>query len=47
MAVKKYAGEEAVGRIAQYVNRKLTVVSAMPLNPDVADVRPLTPDNSN
>ena len=50
MAVKKYAGEEAVGRIADYVNRKLTVVSSMPSSPTelmvVLYVGPTTEDYS-
>jgi len=33
MAEIKYAGEEAVSRIADYVNKKLTFVSAMPASP--------------
>ena len=31
--IKKYAGEEAVSRIADYVNKKLTIVSVMPTSP--------------
>lgn len=34
MAYIKYAGEEAVGRIADYVNKKLTFASSMPESPD-------------
>ena len=34
MAKIKYAGEEAVGRIADYVNAKLTFASSMPSSPD-------------
>lgn len=33
MAVRKYAGEEAVSRISEYVNKKLTVVSTVPTSP--------------
>ncbi len=33
MAVIKYAGQEAVSRIADYVNQKLTFVSSMPESP--------------
>lgn len=33
MAVNKYVGEEAIERVASYVNRKLTVVSAIPTSP--------------
>lgn len=33
MAVRKYAGEEAVARISEYVNKKLTVVSTVPTSP--------------
>lgn len=33
MAVSKYAGEEAVTRISEYVNKKLTVVSTVPTSP--------------
>lgn len=39
MAVRKYVGEEAIERVSQYVNRKLTVVAAMPASPSEADVR--------
>ena len=39
MAVRKYVGEEAIERVSQYVNRKLTVVAAMPASPEEADVR--------
>ena len=34
MAYIKYVGEEAVGRIADYVNKKLTFASSMPESPD-------------
>ena len=34
MAYIKYAGEEAVGRIADYVNKKLAFASSMPESPD-------------
>ena len=34
MAIVKYVGEEAVSRIADYVNAKLTIVSSMPESPD-------------
>ena len=34
MAYIKYAGEEAVGRIADYVNKKLTFASSMPESPE-------------
>ena len=34
MAYIKYAGEEAVGRIAEYVNKKLAFASTMPESPD-------------
>lgn len=33
MAVRKYAGDEAVTRISEYVNKKLTVVSTVPTSP--------------
>ena len=34
MAIIKYTGEEALGRVADYVNKKLTFVSSMPSSPD-------------
>ena len=34
MAQVKYAGEAAVGRIADYVNKKLTFASSMPVSPN-------------
>lgn len=39
MAVRKYVGDESIKRVASYVNRKLTVVSAMPLSPEKGMVR--------
>jgi len=35
MANVKYAGMEAINRIADYVNAKLTFVSTMPESPDI------------
>jgi len=34
MAIIKYTGEEALGRVADYVNKKLTFASTMPTSPD-------------
>ena len=34
MAKIKYTGEEALGRVADYVNKKLTIADSMPDSPD-------------
>ena len=34
MAYIKYTGEEALGRVAEYVNKKLAFASTMPSSPD-------------
>ena len=38
MAYIKYAGEEAVGRIADYVNKKLAFASSMPSSPETSTI---------
>ena len=38
MANIKYAGEEAVRRIADYVNKKLPFVSSMPVSPETDEI---------
>ena len=38
MAIIKYTGEEALGRVAEYVNKKLTFASTMPTSPDTSTI---------
>lgn len=47
MSIKKYAGEEAVERLSEYIKRKLESVTTMPTNPSSGDIVIYLGDTTN